>query len=285
MRSTPTASTSAQTAATTLGRALTWVGRRPLLPLVVLVMLGVVWEVVAGADQSRVRIIPTPSEIGAAMQRTHESLLTRHLPETLTVTLIGIALSVIVGLLVAAALDYFPILRNAVYPLLIVSQTIPIIALATVLLLLFGFDMRPKVAVVVLFCFFPITVNTLDGLAATNPDQVRLMRALGGSSWQVLRLVRLPAALPSFFSGLRIAATYSVTGAITGEYVTSQYGLGQYLRSAYSSGKVDQAFAGIVIVAVLSILLVIAVSLIERLTIPWFFAQAREAAATNGDGD
>jgi ABC-type nitrate/sulfonate/bicarbonate transport system permease component len=280
-----TTSAPARTPPHALGMALEWLGRRPLWPLLVLAVLGIGWELLAGADQSRVRIIPAPSEIGRAMLRTSESLLTHHIPETLTVTLIGIALSVIVGLLVAAALDYFPMLRRAVYPLLIVSQTIPIIALATVLLLLFGFDMRPKVAVVVLFCFFPITVNTLDGLAATNPVQVQLLRALGGNEWQVWRLVRLPAALPAFFSGLRIAATYSVTGAITGEYVTSQYGLGQYLRSAYSSGKVDQAFAAIAIVAALSVLVVFTVSIIERLVIPWFFARARELAMSSAEGD
>ncbi|MFN8421584.1 MAG: ABC transporter permease [Anaerolineae bacterium] len=252
--------------------------RRSWLPVAVFAVIVVVWEVLAQMDQSRVQVIPAPSDILAAMIRTRETLLTRHIPETLLVTLIGMGIAIVTGLIIAALLDFSPALRQAIYPLLVISQTIPLIALATVLLLVFDFDLRPKVAVVVLFCFFPITVSTLDGLAATDPDVVALLRAMGASRWQVWRMARLPAALPAFFSGLRIAATYSVTGAITGEYVASQYGLGQYLRQAYSSGRIDQAFAGIVIVAILSIALVLIVSLIERLALPWFFTQSRQAS-------
>jgi ABC-type nitrate/sulfonate/bicarbonate transport system permease component len=259
-----------------LTRAFASLGQRPVLALVALAMLVLVWEALAQMDQSRIRVIPAPTQIVAAMIRTRESLLRYHIPETFLVTLLGLGLSILVGLLVAVALDFAPWLRSAVYPLLVISQTIPVVALATVLLLIFGFDLRPKVTVVVLFCFFPITVNTLDGLSSTHPDLMALMRTMGANRWQVWRLVRLPAALPAFFSGLRIAATYSVTGAITGEYVTSQYGVGQYLRTAYSAGRVDQAFAAIVIVAALSVLLVAAVSIIERLTVPWYFAQTRQ---------
>jgi len=185
-------------------------------------------------------------------------------------------IAVVFGLIAATALDFSPVLRQAVYPLLVVSQTIPTIALATILILIFDFGLLHKLIVVVLFCFFPITVNTVDGLAATDPDLVALLKSMGATRWQRWRMVRFPAALPSFFSGLRVAMTYSVTGAITSEYVIpSNDGLGRYLRAAFGSFAIDQAFAAIVIVALLSVLLVLIVSIVERLALPWFYSQAR----------
>ncbi|MBX3083549.1 MAG: ABC transporter permease [Anaerolineae bacterium] len=256
--------------------ALDAFGRRPVLPLLILVGLVCLWQALAQLDQSRIKVIPAPSEIAAAAWRTQETLLTRHIPATLLVTALGTGIAVAFGLVVATALDFSPLLRRAVYPLLIASQTIPTIALATILVMIFGFALLPKVIVVVLFCFFPVMVNTIDGLAATDPDLLALLRSMGATSWQRWRMVRFPAALPSFFSGLRVAMTYSVTGAITSEYVMgSQDGLGQYLRAAYQSGKTDQAFAAIAIVALLSIALVLIVSAVERLALPWFFSQAR----------
>lgn len=250
--------------------------RRIALPGAFFTALVLIWEIVARADTSRARIIPAPSEVLAAIIRNAEPLLTRHIPVTLLETLIGMAIAFAFGVVLAALLDFSPPLKRAVYPLLIVSQTIPIVAIAPVLLLIFGFGIEPKIVVVVLFCFFPITVATVDGLTATDPDLVALLRAMGASQRQIWRKVRLPAALPSLFSGLRIAATYSVTGAIVGEYITAQYGLGQFLRSAFNTARVDQGFAAIVITALLSIGLVLIVSLVERRALPWYFSEARE---------
>jgi ABC-type nitrate/sulfonate/bicarbonate transport system permease component len=168
-------------------------------------------------------------------------------------------------------------LKRAVYPLLVVSQTIPVIALAAVLIIAFGFGIWPKVIVVILFCFFPVAIATVDGLTATDPDLVALLKAMGATRWQIWRKVRFPATLPSFFSGLRIAATYSVTGATVGEFVASQYGLGTYLRSAINQSRNDQAFAAITITALLSIGLVVLVNVLERIALPWYFTEAREA--------
>src|SRR5258706_13280626 len=247
-----------------------------LLPVAVLVVIVVVWEAAVQAAQSPFHLIPAPTEILAAIIRTRETLLTQHIPQTMLETLIGMILALVFGLLVAALLDFLPLVKQALYPLLVVSQTIPTVALAAVLIIAFGFGIWPKVIVVVLFCFFPITVATIDGLNATDPDLVALLRAMGASRLQIWRIVRFPAALPSFFSGLRIATTYSVTGAVVGEYITSQFGLGQYLRSAYSGGKVDQAFVSILIVTILSIGLVTLVGVIERIVLPWYFTEARE---------
>jgi ABC-type nitrate/sulfonate/bicarbonate transport system permease component len=251
--------------------------RRVVWPALVLIGLIVLWEILVRADTSKTRVIPAPTEIVAALIRTRETLLTRHIPITLLETLLGLTIALTLGLGLAALLDLSRPLKRALYPLLVISQTIPIVAIAPVLILLFGFGIEPKVTVVVLFCFFPITVATVDGLTATDPDLVALLRAIGASRGQIWRKVRLPAALPSLFSGLRIAATYSITGAVVGEYVTSQYGLGQYLRSAYSSGQIDQGFAAVVVASLLSIGLVAVVTLVERLALPWYFTEARES--------
>ena len=250
--------------------------RAAILPTAVMIVLIIVWEVLARADTSRYHIIPAPSAILDTMISTRETLLTQHIPQTMIETLIGLALALVLGLGVAALLDFAPLLKRAVYPLLVISQTIPIFALAAVLIIAFGFDILPKVIVVILFCFFPITVATVDGLTATDPDLVALLRAMGASRVQIWRKVRLPSALPSFFSGLRLAATYSVTGAIAGEYITSQYGLGQYLRLALNQSKNEQAFVAIVITSLLSIALVVIVNIAERAALPWYFTEARE---------
>lgn len=251
--------------------------RRLALPLSVLIGLTLVWEALARADTSKVPVVPTPSEIFATMIHDRQTLLTQHIPQTLLETLLGLAIALILGVGLAALLDFSPILKRALYPLLVISQTIPIIAIAPLLILIFGFGNEPRVIVVILFCFFPIAVATIDGLTATDPDLVALLRAMGASRRQIWRKVRFPAALPALFSGFRIATTYSVIGAIFGEYVTATYGIGKYLRSGFQTGDTKQVFVAAVIASLLSILLVGFVTIIERLTLPWFFSQARHA--------
>lgn len=245
-------------------------------PLFAVLAIVILWELLARADTSRTRIIPAPSEVLVALVRTRQSLLVAHIPTTLAEALIGLGIAFALGVLLAALLDFSAPLKRAVYPLLVVSQTIPIVAIAPVLILLFGFGAEPKIAVVVLFCFFPVTVATIDGLTSADPDLVALLRAMAASRWQIWRKVRLPSSLPSMFSGLRIAAAYSIGGAVIGEFITAQYGLGQYLRSAYNTGQVDQGFAAIVITAVLSVGLVVFIGAIERLALPWYFGLARQ---------
>ncbi len=247
-----------------------------LLPLFVLGFVLVLWEALVRADSSSLRSVPAPTEVLGALINSRSTLWTEHLPQTLLETVIGLVIAVIIGLAFAALLDFLPLLKQAVYPLLVVSQTVPIFAIAVVLILVLGFDTAPKVAVVILFCFFPIMVSTLDGLNGTDPDLVALLRAMGASRGQIWRKVRLPSALPAFFSGLRIAATYSIGGAIVGEYVTSSKGLGYVMRLQFSQGHVADAFVPVVIIVLLSIGLVELVNLAERVVMPWYFTEARE---------
>ena len=174
--------------------------------------------------------------------------------------LLGFLLSIVIALVIAFALHSSRVVRNAVYPLLIGSQAVPVVVIAPVLAIIFGYTITPKLIVVTLICFFPIVVNTIDGLASVDPELLRVMRTLDGNRWATLRRVEAPAALPSIFSGLRIAATYAPIGAVFGEYAGSQNGLGYVMIQAIPQLETALVFAAIFILTAEAILLFIAVS-------------------------
>lgn len=239
-------------------------------PAFVLVMvLLAIWELYVRSGQISTAILPPPTAIVQALFANWD-IIEVHTLQTLLETVVGLAVATILGLALAIMLDVSTWMRQAIYPILVTSQTIPMIALAPLLVLWFGFDLGPKVIVVALYCFFPIAVACADGLLGADPDLLRLMRSMRASRWQILWLVRLPGAMPAFFSGLRIAATYSVTGAIFGEYVAAYQGLGIYMETSYNAHAIVLVFAAIIVTAILSLLLFGLVSLIERLALPWY---------------
>lgn len=238
---------------------------------VLIVALLAIWETAVRANLSLAQFLPSPSTIVRALALNWGAIYDNAVP-TLLETILGMFIAIILGLLLAVLLDFSPWSRRAIYPLLIVSQTIPIIALAPLLLIWFSFGLGPKIIVVTLYCFFPIAVATADGLASAEPDLLKLLGSMGASRWQTLWLVRLPGAMPAFFSGLRIAATYSMTGAIAGEFVGAEKGLGVYMVTATNSHALPVVFAIIVITAILSLTLFGLVNLIERLALPWYHA-------------
>lgn len=239
--------------------------------LVLAAALLAIWELAVRADLTLAQFLPSPAAIAAALVNNWDIIYDNAIP-TLTETVLGLLISTALGLALAVLLDLSVWTRRAVYPLLIVSQTIPIVALAPLMLIWFGFTIMPKIIVVLLYCFFPIAVATADGLSSAEPDLLKLLKSMGASRWQVLWLVRLPGALPAFFSGLRIAATYSVTGAIAGEFVGAEKGLGIYMVTSTYSKALPVVFASIVITALLSLALFALVNLIERLALPWYHA-------------
>jgi ABC-type nitrate/sulfonate/bicarbonate transport system permease component len=247
-------------------------------PTIALLLLLVVWEVysrlVLGAISGGDRLLPAPTRIVSAL-RENVGILAPHTWQTLAETAIGFALAMLVGLAFAVVIDLSPFLRRAVYPLLVVSQTIPLLAIAPLLVLWFGFGLLPKVLIVLLVCFFPIVVAGVDGFRSTDPELVRLFRTFGADKWTIFRKVRFPGALPSIFSGVRIAITYSVTGAVWGEYVGAEQGLGIFMQRAQHSYQVALVFAAVIIIAALSIGLFLLTSIMERLVIPWYFAGRR----------
>lgn len=244
-------------------------------PALALALILAAWEgytrvALAGLPGAE-RVLPAPSRILAALA-TNREILTAHAWYTLAETALGFALALAVGFGFAVLIDLSPLLRRAIYPLLVVSQTIPLLALAPLLVLWFGFGLLPKVLIVALVCFFPIVVAGADGFRATDPELIKLFRTFGANAWTIFRQVRFPGALPSLFSGIRIAITYSVTGAVWGEYVGAQWGLGIYMQTAQRSYQVALVFAIVLVIAAISVSLFLLTALVERLAIPWYYA-------------
>jgi ABC-type nitrate/sulfonate/bicarbonate transport system permease component len=250
-----------------------WAGEIfPALLLIAFVLL--CWQVVAARSGLSAFILPSPLQVIQAGWETRHILLAA-IGTTMLETAIGLAIAILLGILIAAAIDLSPFLRRALYPILVASQTIQIMAIAPLLIIWFGFGLMPKVIIVVLVCFFPMAVSTADGLASTDPDLVALLRAMGASRRQIWRIVRLPSALPSFFSGLRVAVTYSVVGATIGEWVGGSAGLGLYMLRSKNALATDQVFVAILITTAISIGLFAALYLIERAVLPWYHSAQR----------
>lgn len=238
------------------------------IPVALLVLAVALWEVVVRLTSTPVWFLPPPSAVVGTLVRNWQ-LIGGNTLVTLEEVLVGFGLSFVFGVAVAVAIAYSPIVERAIYPLVIASQAVPIIALAPILLIWFGYGLTPKVIVVILICFFPIAVNTVDGLRAADPELVDLLRSMGAGSWASFRTVRLPAALPYLFSGTRIAAAVSVIGALIGEWVGSSAGLGYFMIRSASQFNTARVFAAVLVSAVLGVLLFVAVALLERWLLPW----------------
>jgi ABC-type nitrate/sulfonate/bicarbonate transport system permease component len=190
---------------------------------------------------------------------------------TLQEILLGFAFGVVVGLATGTAIFHSSFLRRGLLPLVVASQAIPVIAIAPILVIWFGFGMAPKVIVAALISFFPVTVNTIAGFASVEPDALSLMHSLDSSPWQIFSKVRFPAALPYIFAGAKNAAAISAIGAIVGEWVGSDVGLGPVMIAANSAFLTGDIFAAIIYLAFMAIGLFLAVVAVERLAIPWYF--------------
>lgn len=240
-----------------------------------------VWELYVRVAEVRPQVLPPPSRV-VEQGWAFRELIWSHVVPTLGETAIGFTLAILVGTIAAVGIDFSSTVRRALYPMLVASQAIPVVAVAPLLVLWFGFGIVPKALVVALVTFFPITVGWVDGFAATERAASNLLRSMGASRWQVFRLVRVPGALPSFFSGLRIAITYAVVGAIFAEYVGAKRGLGIFMQLQQNSFRTDLVMAAVVVTAAISVSLFLATYAVERATIPWH-AAARAARASHGE--
>ncbi|MGM0421301.1 MAG: ABC transporter permease [Bacillota bacterium] len=228
----------------------------------------ILWEILVHVFAVETWILPAPSQIYAEAYKTRY-LLFEHSIRTLSEAVFGLIISATAGISIGTIIFNFKMLERTVYPLMVISQTVPIVVLIPLLVIWFGFGIMPKLLIVILACFFPVAVNTVDGLNTADQDKIRLLLAMGASSWQVFRKVRVPSALPMVFSGLRISATYSVMAAVVAEWMGSDKGLGVFIVRSSNSYLTARVFAGIVLVSFFSILLFQSVNLLERLTIPW----------------
>jgi NitT/TauT family transport system permease protein len=255
--------------------------RRLVPPLLLVTMFLLLWELYARASGVSPFVLPPPSRVMASLWEFRDEAL-RHTLPTVGETLVGFAVSVAAGVAAAIAMDRIDVVRRAIAPLLVGSQTIPIVAIAPLIVVWFGFGFLPKVLVVVLVTFFPVTVALLDGFASTPADRTELMRSLGASPGQIFSKLRWPTGLPSLFTGLRISATYAVVAAVIAEYVGATEGLGIWMQLSQRSFRTDLVFAAILLTAVLSVALVALVTVVERAVIPWAHAsrQAERAGPT-----
>jgi putative hydroxymethylpyrimidine transport system permease protein len=213
-------------------------------------------------------LFPAPSAVATALA-SDRGLLASAATVTLREVLLGYLLAVAVALAVAVVIHFSALLRQALLPLLVLSQTVPTVLLAPILAVLLGYGIGPKLIVVAVVCFFPIVVNTVDGLRSTDPELVRMMRTLDATRWAIFRRVEWPAALPTVFSGARIAATYAAVGAVFGEWTGSSSGLGFVMLQAEPALQTARIFAAVLILSAIALALYGVVSLAERLIVPW----------------
>jgi putative hydroxymethylpyrimidine transport system permease protein len=248
--------------------------RRALPPLLIVAAALAAWEVAARwdllADALRIEpfLIPAPSDVAEALW-SDRSLLAEDAWVTLQEVLLGFGLAVVAGLGFATLLHLSEALRRALYPVLVASQTVPIIVIAPILVVWFGFGIGPKLAIIALICFFPITVNTLDGLRSVEPDLIRLMRTLDASRWQIFLRAEAPSALPFAFSGAKVAVAVAVIGAVFGEWAGSDSGLGHLMLQASAQLLTPRLFAAVVVLSAFAIGLFGLLSLLERRLAWW----------------
>lgn len=249
--------------------------QREVFPPALLILSSIaLWQIIATQTGIPTFILPSPLDVLRAGWETH-TLLLEAISITLLETAIGLVIALLLGVLIAGAMDFSSFLRRALYPLLVASQTIQVLAIAPLLIIWFGFGLTPKVLIVVLFCFFPLAISTADGLTSSDPDHIALLRAMGATRLQIWRMVRLPAAMPSFFSGLRLAVTYSIVAATIGEWVGGSGGLGLYMLRSKNALATDQVFVAMLVTSLLSIGLFVLVYIAERLVLPWYYSQQR----------
>ena len=248
-----------------------------VIPGLIILGLVLLWEVCVRTMSIPDWQLPPPSSIILELVVSID-LLWEHTIVTVLEIAIGFAISLLVGLVLSAGIAYSSLLQRSIYPIVISSQTVPIIAIAPLLLIWVGYGLAPKVIIIAIICFYPIVVNTVDGLKAIDPDMVNMMRALGATKFEVFRKLQIPTALPFIFSGIKISISVSVIAAVIGEWVGASEGLGYLIIYSQPLFLTSRVFAAILILAVLGVSLFVIAVLLERLSMPWYFNEKRASA-------
>ena len=242
--------------------------KRNIPSVVAVVALLGLWQLVCMTGWIPPYMLPSPIKVLQAFI-SELPLLWENSLITLQEAFLGLLLGVSVGFLVAVLMDTFDILYKAFYPLLIITQTIPSVAIAPLLVLWFGYEMTPKIVLIVISTFFPVTVGLLDGFRSADKDAIGLMRSMGANRLQIFRYIKFPSALPQLFSGLRIAAAYSVVGAVISEWLGGFGGLGVYMTRVKKAFAFDKMFAVIFLISAISLALMALVDLAEKKCMPY----------------
>lgn len=228
----------------------------------------VIWQVAASADLVPGYMLPSPVEVVQALI-SEFPLLMEHTKVTLAEAFLGLFCGVVLGFVMAVIMDRFDRLYQALYPLIVVTQTIPTVAIAPLLVLWFGYEMLPKVILIVIVTFFPVTVGLLNGFRSADRDMINLLRSMGAGRVQIFRYIKLSGAMGQFFSSLRISASYSVVGAVISEWLGGFNGLGVYMTRVKKAFAFDKMFAVILLISVISLVLMKLVDLLQKKCMAW----------------
>jgi len=228
----------------------------------------IIWQLISMTGLVPGFMLPGPLRVASAFTADF-TLLVKHLWCTLLEAMIGLLLAAAASFILAIALDASKFLKQSLMPLLLLSQTMPTIAIAPLLILWMGYGTAPKITLVFLVCFFPMTIGLLGAFARADSESIRLLRSMGASRRQIYRYIKLPQGLPAFFSGLKIAGAYSIIGAVISEWLGGDAGLGVYMTRVRRSYSFDKMFAAILLTSVLSILLIKLITIIEKISLPW----------------
>lgn len=237
-------------------------------PAAALLLLILLWQGICTFGRVPKYMLPSPADVWAAFLKDWQ-LMFSHARVTLTEMFIGLFIGIAVGFLFAVIMDRFSVVNKMLYPLIVVSQTIPTIAIAPLLVIWMGYQMLPKIVLIVLVVFFPITISLLEGFSSVDADTVNLMRSMGAGRLQIFRYVKLPNSLGHFFSSLKISVSYAVVSAVVSEWIGGTEGLGCYMTRVRKSFSSDKMFAVIILISVISLVLIWLTSALQRACMPW----------------
>lgn len=237
------------------------------MPFLTLLVCLIGWELSVHIFNISIHILPAPSDIIISLIENFKTLW-MHSLVTLQESIVGLIIATLLAIITSIVMDLSNKFKLSVYPFLIVTQTIPVMVLGPLFTMWFGFGMTPKILMVILMCYFPIVISFSDALKQVNPDLINLMKSFNASKLQIYFLVKIPASFSGLFSGLKVAATYCMSGAIVGEWLNASAGLGYYMIRAKNGFMMDKVFACVLMIIILSLGLNILVSLIEKIVIP-----------------
>lgn len=228
----------------------------------------ILWQTICSLGIVDSFLLPSPVQVLRALLTEFPTLM-EHSAVTLAEAFAGLLFGILLGFIMAVLMDRFAFFYKAFYPLIILTQTIPTVAIAPLLVLWFGYEMAPKIILVVITTFFPITVGLLNGFRSVDQDSILLLRAMGAGQWQIFRYLKFPGALSQFFSSLRISASYAVVGAVISEWLGGFSGLGVYMTRVKKAFSFDKMFAVILLISVISLLLMTLVDFLQKKCMPW----------------
>lgn len=237
-------------------------------PIVSLSVLMLLWLFASEKELIASYMLPSPQEVISAFV-SELPVLMKHSLVTVQEAIYGLLIGIATAFVAAVIMDSVSFIKSALYPILVISQTIPTIAIAPLLVLWMGFDMAPKITLVVLTTFFPIAVSLLDGFQSADRDEINLLRSMGASGTQIFRHIKLPSATEQFFSGLKVSASYAVVGAVISEWLGGFEGLGVYMTRVKQAYAFDKMFAVIILISLLSLILMAVVAMLKKLATPY----------------